>query len=151
MLGNLKRFHILLGGWLQLKSARLIGMFRDENLHLNIKVLHSLTSFYVFICSGNYWRIWCKDFFVKYPLSTLWKEKTNNHLLWESLRLCTVSLIKYSYICQVQSLCRGMFKIQVPGRACGLHRTWRAMEEKRKQGQGVTHYFFLRNIRHTYL
>lgn len=42
MLGNLKRFHILLGGWLQLKSARLIEMFRDENLHLNSKVFHNL-------------------------------------------------------------------------------------------------------------
>lgn len=74
MLDNLKRFHILLGGWLQLKSAMLIEVFRDENLDLNIKVLHGLTSFYVFICSDNYWRTWYKNFFVKIPLSTLKRE-----------------------------------------------------------------------------
>lgn len=37
MLPNFKDFIILLGGWLQLKSAMLIGMFRDENLVLDIK------------------------------------------------------------------------------------------------------------------
>lgn len=48
MLPNFKDFITLLGGWLQLKSAMLMGMFRDENLVLDIKMLHGLTSFYAF-------------------------------------------------------------------------------------------------------
>lgn len=40
------------------------------------------------LCSGNYWRTWCKDL-CQISLSPLWKWKTNNFLLCERVRLCT--------------------------------------------------------------